>query len=177
MAISKKIRFEVFKRDGFTCAYCGKTPPTVILEIDHIHPRSKGGKDTKDNLLTACEDCNRGKSNIPLSQVPPQLNINTEELQKKEEQIKAYRRYINAIEKRMSKDIEDINQIYVDAFEEWELSEQFKKVSVRRFLEQLPKHEVEHAMHKAISRCPNKSNDAIKYFCGICWNKIKGKGY
>lgn len=36
--ISKKLRFEVFKRDGFRCAYCGKFPPAVILEVDHIEP-------------------------------------------------------------------------------------------------------------------------------------------
>lgn len=35
--ISKKKRFEVFKRDMFTCVYCGCKPPDVILEIDHVH--------------------------------------------------------------------------------------------------------------------------------------------
>ena len=45
MPISKKLRFEVFKRDGFQCAYCGKTPPEVSLEVDHIQPKSKKGKD------------------------------------------------------------------------------------------------------------------------------------
>jgi len=65
MAITKKIRFEVFKRDGFKCAYCGKSPPQITLEVDHIDPRSKGGKDDINNLLTACFDCNRGKRNIP----------------------------------------------------------------------------------------------------------------
>ena len=42
-SINKKIRFEVFKRDNFTCQYCGKSAPNVILEIDHITPVSKGG--------------------------------------------------------------------------------------------------------------------------------------
>ena len=36
--LSKKIRFDVFKRDSFTCSYCGQTPPSIILEIDHIEP-------------------------------------------------------------------------------------------------------------------------------------------
>jgi len=37
MAISKRDRFEVFKRDKFTCQYCGKAAPDVVLHIDHIH--------------------------------------------------------------------------------------------------------------------------------------------
>ena len=37
-SLSKKIRFEVFKRDKFTCQYCGKTAPNVVLEVDHIEP-------------------------------------------------------------------------------------------------------------------------------------------
>ncbi|MCK4795228.1 MAG: HNH endonuclease [Desulfobacteraceae bacterium] len=43
-AISKKLRFEVFKRDSFTCQYCGRKSPDVLLEIDHIKPVSKEGK-------------------------------------------------------------------------------------------------------------------------------------
>lgn len=43
-SISKKLRFEVFKRDKFTCQYCGRKAPDVVLQIDHISPVSKGGK-------------------------------------------------------------------------------------------------------------------------------------
>jgi hypothetical protein len=67
-AISKKLRFEVFKRDSFICQYCGKSAPEVVLEIDHITPVSKGGKNTITNLITACFDCNRGKSNRTLTE-------------------------------------------------------------------------------------------------------------
>lgn len=61
-SITKKTRFEVFKRDSFTCQYCGSKAPDVILEVDHINPKSKGGKDDLLNLITACFNCNRGKS-------------------------------------------------------------------------------------------------------------------
>ena len=54
MSISKKIRFEVFKRDSFQCQYCGKTPPNIILEIDHIIPISEEGADDINNLITSC---------------------------------------------------------------------------------------------------------------------------
>jgi 5-methylcytosine-specific restriction endonuclease McrA len=61
-----KLRFDILKRDAFTCQYCGRKAPDVILEIDHIHPRSKGGKNIMDNFKTACKDCNMGKSNTLL---------------------------------------------------------------------------------------------------------------
>ena len=57
-AIPKSVRFEVFKRDKFTCQYCGASAPDVILEIDHIRPVSKGGTNDILNLVTACRDCN-----------------------------------------------------------------------------------------------------------------------
>ena len=66
-AISKRMRFEVLKRDSFTCQYCGKQPPDTVLHLDHIKPVSKGGKNTMLNLVTSCVDCNLGKSDVELS--------------------------------------------------------------------------------------------------------------
>lgn len=65
--ISKKLRFEIFKRDGFTCQYCGKMSPDVVLEVDHIKPVASGGKNEMLNLVTACLSCNRGKGATELS--------------------------------------------------------------------------------------------------------------
>lgn len=65
--ISKKTRFEVFKRDSFTCQYCGKKAPDVLLELEHIKPVSKGGSNNIINLTTACTDCNAGKSDRELT--------------------------------------------------------------------------------------------------------------
>ena len=71
---SKRLRFDVFKRDNFECQYCGAKPPKVPLEIDHIVPVSKDGMTTIDNLVTACFDCNRGKANIELDNIPQSLS-------------------------------------------------------------------------------------------------------
>lgn len=65
-AIGKKDRFEVFKRDSFTCQYCGKAAPDVVLNVDHLKPVSKGGDNELVNLVTACQECNNGKSNRDL---------------------------------------------------------------------------------------------------------------
>jgi len=62
MTVSLYDRFKVMKRDRFTCVYCGAHPPNVELEIDHFYPVSRGGSDHPDNRVTACFECNRGKS-------------------------------------------------------------------------------------------------------------------
>ena len=63
-----RLRFEVFKRDNFICKYCGRNVKDKIkLVVDHIIPKSKGGKDILDNLITSCEDCNLGKGDVLLS--------------------------------------------------------------------------------------------------------------
>ena len=61
-----KLRFELLKKYNFTCQYCGRKAPEVILQIDHKNPKSKGGKLTEDNLTVACSECNLGKSDILL---------------------------------------------------------------------------------------------------------------
>lgn len=55
----KLTRQEVFRRDGYTCQYCGRQGGT--LTVDHIVPRHRGGQYSWDNLATACPACNRRK--------------------------------------------------------------------------------------------------------------------
>ena len=64
----QKLRFNTLKRDNFTCQYCGRKAPEVKLHIDHKIPKSKGGLDELNNLITACEDCNLGKGDSLSSQ-------------------------------------------------------------------------------------------------------------
>lgn len=89
MAISKKIRFEVFKRDSFTCQYCGRSAPDVVLQADHIEPRSKDGSDDILNLITSCFDCNSGKSDRSLGDdtVLTKRKTQLDRLQERREQI------------------------------------------------------------------------------------------
>ena len=172
--MTKKLRFEIFKRDGFKCAYCGKAPPAVTLEIDHIDPKSKGGKDDINNLLTSCFDCNRGKRDVPLTKIPGKLSDNLEILQEQESQLKEYRKFIKKIETRVNKDIEDIDAIYIESYPKWKFSDKFKEISLKRFLSLLPKHEIIESLRLAIARKGNNRDQVIHYFCGICWHKIKG---
>ena len=65
MASHKPSRSMIYKRDGNKCQYCGTTRD---LTIDHVHPRSLGGEDTWENLVTACNSCNTKKGNKLLSE-------------------------------------------------------------------------------------------------------------
>ncbi|MFG2328295.1 HNH endonuclease [Streptomyces sp. NPDC048604] len=65
MAVSKRLRYEILRRDNHTCRYCGATAPGVPLRVDHVVPKALGGTDTPDNLVTSCEPCNSGKSSVP----------------------------------------------------------------------------------------------------------------
>ena len=62
VAVSKRLRYEVLRRDNYACRYCGAFAPLAVLVVDHVTPRKHGGPDVASNLITACEDCNAGKS-------------------------------------------------------------------------------------------------------------------
>ena len=91
MSIGKTLRFEIFARDSFTCQYCGRRPPEVILEIDHIHPKSKEGSDDAINLLTTCFDCNRGKRDKVISEVAPRPDADLLYLRTQQEKLELER--------------------------------------------------------------------------------------
>lgn len=88
-SLSKTVRFEVFKRDSFTCQYCGSKAPEVVLHVDHIVAVATGGGNELLNLITSCGSCNSGKSAKPLgdhSAVEKQRKM-LEELQQRREQL------------------------------------------------------------------------------------------
>lgn len=61
-SVPPALRYKVLERDRFTCRYCGRKAPEVVLEIDHGVSWATGGETNIENLVTACRDCNRGKS-------------------------------------------------------------------------------------------------------------------
>ncbi len=54
-------RTNIFARDKFTCQYCGERPQRSQLNLDHVIPRSLGGRTTWENVVCSCVDCNRRK--------------------------------------------------------------------------------------------------------------------
>ena len=61
-ALPEGMRFDILKRDNYTCTFCGRSAPEVTLEVDHIKPWTIIKKHEPENLTKACKDCNLGKS-------------------------------------------------------------------------------------------------------------------
>lgn len=111
--ISKKLRFEVFKRDSFTCQYCGRKAPDVVLEVDHITPIAEGGKNTMLNLITSCQECNRGKGKILLTehQTLEKERKQLEDMQKRKEQLQMMFEWQNDLMQMEEEQIDFIEKI------------------------------------------------------------------
>ena len=103
-SISKKRRFDIFKRDSFRCQYCGDTPPNALLHVDHIVPVKNGGQNDPDNLITSCQRCNLGKGACGLDAIPQSLSEKAAEVKEREAQIAEYNKILMASRDRIASD-------------------------------------------------------------------------
>lgn len=167
--VSKRVRFEVFKRDCFTCQYCGAVPPTVVLEVDHIIPVAGGGSSDESNLVTSCFACNRGKSDVPLTIAPETLTDRAARIEEAEAQLAGYREIALAREARIERDCWDIIEILTGDRTET-TQETFR--AVKQFLGRLPIDEVMDAAQIARAFRTSSDRRRLRYFCGVCWRKV-----
>lgn len=171
-SLSKKIRFEVFKRDNFTCQYCGATPPDVILHIDHIHPVADGGTNDIDNLITACQPCNTGKGARLLSSAPKTLKEKAAAMKEATDQLAEYNKILQDKAIQLEKHAWEV----VSALEGFKSVDSCNKEdlqSIKQFLKRMPLQYVIDAAEKADAKFPHRKLAKFKYFCGICWNIIR----
>ena len=138
MSVRKKIRFEVFKRDKFTCQYCGRSAPDVVLQVDHIKPMSKGGGDDILNLATSCFDCNSGKSNRTLDNdsVIKAQKRQLDELQQRREQLEMmlkWQRSLIDIDQQVVTELAEFWSDFVEGYSLNEMGLKNLKQWVRRF--------------------------------------------
>lgn len=161
MNVSKRVRFEIFKRDGFTCRYCGRKSPQVVLELDHIVPISQGGHNDPMNLATSCYDCNRGKSDKMLSEIITGEDPHDRALEilEKERQLKEYE---IVLEQR----IERIENDLAWLLKQWRLDEEETTI-VRNSLEDFSAYDLDKALRIAYSRTNGYGKSFIRYYCGI----------
>lgn len=123
--ISKSVRFEVFKRDSFTCQYCGAKAPDVLLELDHIQPVSKDGDSDVMNLVTACKPCNLGKSDRELDDdsVIRKQQAQLEELNARREQLEMMLTWREGMKDLQGEQLEIVLEAWSQAATGWSLND------------------------------------------------------
>lgn len=171
-AISKRVRFEVFKRDAFTCQYCGAHPPGALLHIDHIEAVANGGLNDIDNLITACEPCNLGKGARPLNVAPESLSDKAARVAEAEEQLAGYGAIMAARRERILADAWRV----VDVLTGEDSINRDRLQSIKKFVERLGVHEVIEAAEIARAAAIRSHERSFRYFCGVCWSKIRDSG-
>lgn len=168
--VSTKTRVDVFKRDGFTCQYCGAHPPGVLLHVDHIVPVAGGGGNEIDNLITACAPCNLGKGARELSAIPESLTDKASRIAEAESQLAGYSAVLEARRQRLE---DDCFRVVEELTGEDTINRGWFQ-SIKMFVERLGVHEVLEAAELARARVAYHEAGRFKYFCAVCWNKIRG---
>lgn len=161
-ALSKKTRFEVFKRDSFTCQYCGRKAPEIILHLDHIKPVSKGGDNSILNLLTSCLDCNSGKSNRTLNDksVIEKQHQQLEELNNRREQLEMLLKWRDSLNDFTEDQVDKI-VIYLEAnIPGYTITDGFK-LSVKSWIKKYPLESIFDSIDESASRYIFYTKDKI----------------
>lgn len=193
-SISKKIRFEVFKRDSFTCQYCGRFAPDITLQVDHIIPVKDGGDNDLLNLVTSCFDCNSGKGGVQLSDQSALIRSRKQAKERQEqlEQIQMMADWQKHLRNKRDQEFHVIHDAFFGLINDhnseygkktcWGATESGEKV-IYRWLRQFELHEILNSIliaHEHYLRrdeyglfCDNSVILAFNKVGGICYNRRK----
>ena len=173
--LSKKTRFEVFKRDSFTCQYCGAKAPDVILEVDHINPIAEGGTNDILNLITSCRNCNRGKSKTKLSDNASVIKQQkqAEELQQRRELIEMMSEWHKQLLEESALQINEINELIDSYYEGYVLTERGER-EFKALIKRFGYSEVYESLDIALQTYDD-FDVALDKVGGICYNRKVGR--
>lgn len=176
MAVSKRLRYEILRRDGHTCRYCGARAPDVKLAVDAVIPDALGGSH-KDpaNLVTACEPCNSGKTSSH-PDAPLVADVADDALR--------WARAITAAAARMQAELSQQQETYRQVDEwwgNWRYADNQPvprppgwRASVDGFLAAgLPLDMLQWCIDTAMAS-KAALDSKWRYMCGIAWKKVAG---
>ncbi len=175
MAVSKRLRFEIFRRDNHTCRYCGATAPDVPLRVDHVVPQALGGNDEPSNLVTACQDCNSGKtSTAPDQSLVDDVASDAIRWSKAMAQVADIRERESQEENKLRLWFNGIWCSWKDwRGEPLEVASDYEK-TIKTFLNSgLTYTEIEDLIHVSMNAKHVSNKQKWKYFCGCCWRRIR----
>lgn len=173
--LSKKIRFEVFKRDNFTCQYCGRKAPDVVLEVDHLKPVADGGDNDILNLVTSCKDCNRGKGKRKLSdnEIIEKQRLQLEELSERRDQLEMMLQWREELKSISEKEIEAFREEF-RSYTGCDLNTEYR-TKLKQLFKDYQFNDVMDALDIAIEKYFDGTSRGAKIafykIGGICYNK------
>lgn len=175
MAVSKRLRFEILRRDNHACRYCGASAPTVVLTVDHITPVALGGTDAPENLVAACVDCNAGKT----STVPDQEHVEAAEVASIEWAAAVQLAAEKLRQERAGAHAEDLERfhkrwtLFTNGYGDAPLLPPDWHHTVGRQLEAgLSIEDVLYAVDVAMGASKVPGHAVFAYYCGVCKNLI-----
>ncbi len=168
MSVGKTARFEVFRRDNFTCKYCGQSAPEVVIDIDYVVPISLGGSDKPSNLVTACRDCNQGKASRSMGDpFAEKVNEDAEGWAEAIRRAAEERRKVREIELRNA---HEFYSLWIEYGPGVDLPYDFPQTITRFLSLGLEKSDLAELVvtvdHRGI-------RDPWRYFCGACHNRVR----
>lgn len=171
--IGNSLRFKVFNRDRFTCKYCGKqSGADVILEIDHVIPVVKGGTNDIHNLVTACFECNRGKSKKIIDASSVEIMPSLVYMKQHRQQVKEFFKYVKFLKESEN----NIALLIWNAFGYADENDSRITSGFKAMIHDIGFEEVLHAANITSSKEGIGGLwEKYKYFCGICRNKKEEK--
>lgn len=174
MAVSKRLRFEILRRDNHTCRYCGMTAPASVLTVDHVIPVALGGSDEPTNLVAACRDCNAGKSSVP-AEAPLVDDVAADAIR--------WARAIKQVAEIRQKESDKRDEVikwFTGVWEVWTYGRDEKTVpaddytTVLKFLDLGMTHDELYDLVGVAMRAKHIPPSATwRYFCGCCWKRIR----
>lgn len=171
--ISKRLRYEVMRRDNFACRYCGAKAPDADLTIDHVQPVALGGSDEPENLVTACTACNAGKSSSA-PDAPIVAGVSDDAL-RWAEAMKEAAKTQSASRKRLDRQVKKFDKKwceFVNPYDEPIKRQGDWRASIRNFLAAgLTVDDLCELVDETMAK-PNVKG-CWKYFCGCCWNLLR----
>jgi hypothetical protein len=175
-ALSKTIRFEVFKRDSFKCQYCGQSAPDVILHVDHIAPVAKGGTNDIANLVTACLSCNAGKSATPLSDdtAIKKAKRQLDQLQERREQIEMMAAWHQGLVNLEDQSTDVVCSLWSSLVDPWELNDKGRQ-EARQYVQRFGLSEVLESVRISVAYYVQREDGKpTKDSIQECWRKVGG---
>lgn len=170
-SLGKKLRFEIFARDQYQCRYCGRSPPTIILHVDHVVAVVEGGTDDPENLVTSCSDCNLGKGRIiaPAPPGAPSMKDKLAVLQEAEEQLAEYRAFLEGSRQKEDVALQHVAKYWSSLFSNQQELTQSGLSGLRTHLKHFAPEKVMEAMDIARAR-KSDPGEHFKYTQGILRN-------